>query len=195
MNYLAHFILSQGKPDLVVGNFLGDFVKGNKHLLLPEKIKNGVLLHRFIDHYTDTSELNQSTRDKLRPICGKYGGVAMDLIHDHCLALTWEDWSEEPLPEFVEWTYRCLSKGKHLMDAKAERVHDAMVSMNWLLNYREASGFENSCKGLARRIPHKSGLERIPNLFEEESDWFIDEFRAFFPHIQGACSEKYANFV
>ncbi|MGB0423439.1 MAG: ACP phosphodiesterase [Flavobacteriales bacterium] len=195
MNYLAHFFLSQGKSDIVAGNFLGDFVKGNKHLLLPEEVKNGVLLHRFIDDYTDTSELNQSTRDMLRPHCGKYGGVAMDLIHDRCLAMTWHEWTKEPLETFVDWSYACIEERRYMMNPKAMKTFDAMKSMNWLGNYQHHSGFEKSCKGLARRIPYKSGLEGVPELFKEQSEWFIDEFRAFFPHIQGACSEKYASFV
>lgn len=195
MNYLAHFFLSQGEPDIIVGNFLGDFVKGNKYLLLPEQVKNGVLLHRFIDHFTDTTELNDATRAKLRPQCGKYAGVAMDLIHDHCLALTLKEWSDQDLESFIDWSYQCLQKRSYLMDPKASRTCSAMISMNWLSNYQYAEGFEKSCRGLAKRIPHKSGLEGVPKVFEEHSEWFIDQFRVFFPHIECACSEKYASFV
>ena len=70
---------------LLQATFLEILSKATNTSVLPEEVKNGVLLHRFIDHFTDTTELNQATRDKLRPHCGKYGGVAMDLIHDRLL--------------------------------------------------------------------------------------------------------------
>ncbi|MEO0404681.1 MAG: DUF479 domain-containing protein, partial [Bacteroidota bacterium] len=31
MNFLAHFYLSQSDEKILVGNFLGDFVKGKAH--------------------------------------------------------------------------------------------------------------------------------------------------------------------
>ena len=53
MNYLGHFILSHPNQELVTGNFIGDFVKGNDYLNYPEGISRGIKMHRFIDEYTD----------------------------------------------------------------------------------------------------------------------------------------------
>ncbi|WP_265234912.1 hypothetical protein [Lyngbya sp. CCAP 1446/10] len=41
MNYLAHLFLSDGTPASLIGNLLGDFVKGSAVNLYSEDIRNG----------------------------------------------------------------------------------------------------------------------------------------------------------
>ncbi|MDP4587338.1 MAG: ACP phosphodiesterase [Flavobacteriales bacterium] len=195
MNYLAHFYLSQNNPGVVVGNLLGDFIKGRHFEYFPKPIYNGIVLHRFIDDYTDHFPANEATKELLRPITGKFAGVAMDLIHDHCLGLTWPVWSEQSLPEFVSWVHQSLEAQVEYLTPEAKNLLQAMIKYQWLLRYSTFEGLENSCFGLARRIKHDSGLENVPSLFKENKVFFLTEFERFFPHIVNACSEKYANFV
>ena len=54
MNYLAHIYLSGANRKVAVGNFIGDFVKGNSYDIYPLSFQKGILLHREIDHFTDT---------------------------------------------------------------------------------------------------------------------------------------------
>ena len=49
MNYLGHALLSGDDENLLTGNFIGDFVKGNSWQNFPEGIGRGVLLHRAIE--------------------------------------------------------------------------------------------------------------------------------------------------
>ncbi len=50
MNYLAHLYLSGENPEIRFGNFIGDAIKRNQFLQLPENISAGVLLHRKMTH-------------------------------------------------------------------------------------------------------------------------------------------------
>ena len=53
MNFLAHIYLS-GNNDLIkIGNFMADGIRGKDYLKFPEQVKNGILLHRQIDTFTD----------------------------------------------------------------------------------------------------------------------------------------------
>ena len=63
MNFLAHIYLSNDHPKIMVGNFIGDFVKG-KHFsdLFEPEIVRGIELHRVIDEYTDRHEIVRQTR-------------------------------------------------------------------------------------------------------------------------------------
>lgn len=195
MNYLAHFYLSQKNPGVVVGNLLGDFVKGRHFEHYPQDVYRGIVLHRFIDDFTDHFPGNAPTKQRLRPVTGKFAGVAMDLIHDHCLALTWPVWSEQALPDFVEWVHAAIEKEKDQLSPDAQLLVNAMKKYQWLLRYATFEGLENACYGLSKRIPHQTGLENVPRLFEEHKVFFLTEFERFFPEIVRACSEKYANFV
>ena len=50
---MAHLFLSGDDDDIKIGNYLGDFVKGNQLDKYPKGIRDGILLHRKIDHFTD----------------------------------------------------------------------------------------------------------------------------------------------
>ena len=49
MNYLAHILLSGTSPDVMIGNFIADSIKGSKYNSYPLQIQKGILLHRQID--------------------------------------------------------------------------------------------------------------------------------------------------
>jgi acyl carrier protein phosphodiesterase len=49
MNYLAHATLSFKNDEILTGNMISDFVKGNKKMLYPAIIQKGIMLHRMID--------------------------------------------------------------------------------------------------------------------------------------------------
>ena len=65
MNFLGHFYLSQHDPELLVGNFIADYVKGKRYLDYPPKISEGIMMHRQIDHFTDTHEMVKKGRKRL----------------------------------------------------------------------------------------------------------------------------------
>ena len=55
MNFLAHIYLSDDHPKIMVGNFIGDFVKGkNFREQFEPDIARGIELHRIIDVFTDS---------------------------------------------------------------------------------------------------------------------------------------------
>ncbi|GIS88192.1 MAG: hypothetical protein CM1200mP18_09020 [Gammaproteobacteria bacterium] len=51
MNYLAHLYLSGDIEDLVIGNFIGDAVRGDQYKRLKPAVQAGVRLHREIDRF------------------------------------------------------------------------------------------------------------------------------------------------
>ena len=51
MNFLFHMLLSGTDDQILVGNFMGDFVKGPLLERFPERIRRGITLHRRIDSF------------------------------------------------------------------------------------------------------------------------------------------------
>lgn len=49
MNVLAHIYLSGDSEKIIIGNYIGDYVKGRDYLKYPEAIRKGIILHRHID--------------------------------------------------------------------------------------------------------------------------------------------------
>ena len=86
MNFLAHAVLSFENPELMVGNFIADFVKGNDYLQYQDPVKRGILLHRDIDQFTDQHPTVRLSKSRLYDAFGHYAGVIVDMYYDHFLA-------------------------------------------------------------------------------------------------------------
>ena len=65
MNFLAHIYLSGGDEKTIIGNFIGDFVKGNQILNFEKEVMNGILLHREIDRFTDDHPIVLESKKRL----------------------------------------------------------------------------------------------------------------------------------
>ena len=63
MNFLAHAHLSGNNKQILIGNFIADSVKGKDFSNFPEGIKQGIILHRQIDTYTDSHRVFKRSLD------------------------------------------------------------------------------------------------------------------------------------
>ncbi len=122
MNYLAHLYLSGDKPDIILGNFLGDSLKGKEYLCYNKTVQRGVFLHRFIDSFTDKHQLIRNGTERLRPGYRKYAGVVVDILYDHFLAVNWEKYHYISLSEFADQMHEVLSNYYFKMPPKAQQL-------------------------------------------------------------------------
>ena len=93
MNFRAHIYLSGENEPLKIGNFIADSIRGNSYLDYPEDLKNGILLHRYIDTFTDAHPIYRKSKHRLHEKYGHYSGVIMDIVYDHFLAKNWNKYS------------------------------------------------------------------------------------------------------
>ena len=115
MNYLAHLYLSGKSEKILVGNFIGDFVKGNRYRNYPDGIAKGILLHRHIDSFTDQHINHREGKLPFKKEFGHYSGIVVDFVYDHFLAKNWNQYSEISLHWFAKWSHSVLlSHFKHL---------------------------------------------------------------------------------
>ena len=68
MNHLCHIFLSQGDPELLIGNFIGDMVLPGERRLLGPGIQKGIDLHYFIDKTVDQHPVYKSGIEILRSV-------------------------------------------------------------------------------------------------------------------------------
>ena len=88
MNYLAHLVLSGKNEEVLFGNFIADAIKGKSYLTWSKNIQKGVLLHRFIDHFTDTNSHYLAGKRRFYEKFPKMGGVINDILYDYLLWLS-----------------------------------------------------------------------------------------------------------
>jgi len=194
MNFLAHLYLSGGDPKIMVGNFLGDFVRGRNLLERYDKnIALGIELHRVIDAFTDNHELVHASKRRLRDKYRHYSGVIVDIFYDHFLAKNWNDYHEEPLPDFAENAYAIIKQHTTILPEDAHYMLPYMIKGNWLVNYAKIEGIEHALSGMARRTKFDSKMDQsVVDLREHYVD-FKSEFEKFFPELKNLAETFIAN--
>lgn len=187
MNYLAHMYLAGDSGELVVGNMLGDFVKGRIGDEFPPGVAEGIRTHRKIDAFTDSHERVISSKRLVSRERRRFSGIIVDLAFDHVLALNWGDYSELPLGDFIQRTYGLLAANAGLMPPRPREVLRFMIEEDWLGSYRELEGIGRALDRIAVRIERKfergSGLAGAAEEVARNYGALEENFRAFFPEL------------
>src|SRR5688572_17665473 len=185
MNFLAHLYLSGENPKIMLGNFIGDFVKGRSALAQfdPDIIK-GIELHRAIDEFTDSHAVVTESKNRLRPKYRHYSGVIVDIFYDHFLARQWSSYHPDLLPDFADKAYEVIQSHDAVLPEEVKFMMPYMIKGNWLVNYARVEGIERALSGMARRTRFESKMEQSTQDLVEYYDLFSSEFAAFFPDLQ-----------
>ncbi|MDG1276813.1 MAG: ACP phosphodiesterase [Algoriphagus sp.] len=190
MNYLAHAYLSFGQEEILVGNFIADFVKGKVMLDYPQSIRNGILLHREIDRFTDSHPLVRAGQSYLRPKFGHYSTVITDIFFDYFLGKNWRKFSDQPLENFIEETFQILERHSEQFPERFSKMFYWMRKDNWLLHYATLEGIQKSLTGLSNRTSFDSKMELAHlTLIERESEFELIFF-AFFKDLETFTQSK-----
>lgn len=183
MNYLAHLYLSQNTGELMIGNFIGDAVKGNALEDLSPGRKAGVVLHRKIDTYTDQHPVTQETNAILRPYFRKYAGVVSDVFYDHFLAINWSEYHDTPLDEYTAGIYRFLGQHAESFPFKSQQFFQYIQAGQVLESYATISGISRVMLGMSRRASFVSDMEKAGGVLEKHYEALEADFRKFFPDL------------
>lgn len=167
MNYLAHAFLSFGDAAILTGNLIGDHVKGKLALNnYPDKIREGIELHRKIDSFTDDHPASKRAKLWFRQDYGLYAGAIIDSLYDHFLANDPKHFSsEKSLFDFSQTTYGQLEQHVVYFPETFAQYFPYMKNQNWLYNYRTLQGTQRSLNGLHRRAKYMPPVEKAYQLF------------------------------
>ncbi|MEL7221718.1 MAG: ACP phosphodiesterase [Bacteroidota bacterium] len=183
MNFLAHLLLSCEEEELMIGNFLGDFIKNRELPSFSPAIQRGVRLHRLIDTYTDNHPVVRQGIHRLHKRHGKYAGVVIDILYDYILANNWTDYGPGTLKNFTQSTYRVLEKHLPAMPERLHTVVPRMINDNWLVRYGETDGVAYTFSRLKRRVSKPEYLENVLLSLQENEALLTEEFTQFFPDV------------
>lgn len=182
MNYLAHLFLSGSDEQTMVGNFIGDYVKGNTWNKFPENIKRGILMHRLIDSFTDAHPKFREAKTFFRDEFGLYSGIVIDLIYDHYLAKNWNKYSDLTLRTFAKRSHAVLLQNFMYLPVRVQSFLPFLIQHRRLESYASVNGIVQTLKIMSNysSLPAKSDfvLETIQtnnNYFEVNFSEFIDD--------------------
>ena len=190
MNFLAHLYLSGDDRHTMVGNFMGDFVRGrNLHEQFEPRIVKGIELHRAIDEFTDKHPVVSQSKIRLRPKYRHYAPVIVDVFYDHFLARNWNTYHTQDLLQYAHQAYQTLREFDDILPDRLKQMLPYMINGNWLLNYAQVEGIQRALTGMARRTPFDSKMDESVNDLRQHYAEFKAEFESFFPELVQFCEE------
>lgn len=177
MNHLAHLYLSSDNEEEMVGQFIADAVKGNDFNLYSPDIRKGILLHRWVDSFTDTHDLVKELRAAYRPNLGLYSGVLIDLVFDHYLAKDFHIHAGRELEEFQQFTFGVLNKHEESFPDKMKNYFFHMKDKEFMMKYAHPVGMAVIVRQMGNRIPRGESLLAAGDFFED----YVEMASAYFP--------------
>ena len=195
MNYLAHIYLSGDSEDIVLGNFIGDFVKGNRHQRYPEQVAYGILLHRHIDSFTDQHEAVKECIRLLRPGYGKYAGIVADVFFDHFLAHNWNDYSVYTLRSFAKNAHAIFLSNFVLLPMRVKQFLPFLIHHRGLGSDASRGSLLAVLDIMSKRTSLPSNSEWAMQMLNDEYAQFEAHFRRFFPELINYVESDYGVMI
>lgn len=183
MNHLAHCYLSFGDEDLLLGNFIGDFVKGNDWKDYPERVQRGILLHRAIDSFTDNHPLTDRSVSRIRLYARRYAPPFVDILYDHLLTIHWAKHTDQGFQEFAEKTYLQLQNRASEMPGFLQERLPNMIAGEFLHGYTHREGLDWVLNRFSTRLSGQFDIQALSNAFFDQIAGFSEDFNGFFPDL------------
>lgn len=183
MNYLAHLFLADVADEILVGSLLGDFVKGRLEGSYTPLIRQGIVLHRRTDSFTDTHPRVGTSRNRISPLRRRLAGIIVDLGYDHFLARHWDRYSKIPLAEFTAHAYAVLLRYQSVYPPRLRQMLPHMVEQDWLGGYGELSKLGQTFYGMSRRLRRPNHLAGAEAEISANYGALEQDFRTFFPDV------------
>jgi len=190
MNFLAHIYLSGNNKAVTIGNFIADGIRGKDYKMYPKDIQTGILLHREIDTFTDAHKTVRISTKRLHKNYSHYSGVIVDILYDHFLAKNWQNYSEIPLSDYINYFYDSLEDYFEILPQRIKQMMPYMITDNWLLSYASIEGISKVLEGMNRRTKNKSKMNLAINELQRFYNEFEIEFTHFFEELIIFSSEK-----
>lgn len=183
MNFLAHSMFARRQPEIIVGQFCGDFVRGGKLDRFPEQVRTGIRLHREIDSFTDQHPVNLEARRLFQSPYRRFAGVLTDVVYDHYLARSWVSYSDRPLRDHVDEVYEALLEHFELLPLNLQRFARMLIDQDVLASYQSFDAVEQALSRISRRSVRFHLLEDAGAVVEALDSELSGYFSQFYPDL------------
>ncbi len=188
MNFLAHLHIAHVCHSDMLGNLLGDFVKGSPNERYPAPLWQGIGLHRFVDSYTDSHPLMEQCKPLFKNGTRRYALIALDMCWDHCLACKWRDYYPDSIAAFSQYARQRVEQSwVDDLPAGYLRLHDHMWDGGWLASYADFANIEYALQNMARRSPRMAPLAQTSQYMRQNLAFLNGIFDELYPDVLQAC--------
>ncbi|QEM68350.1 DUF479 domain-containing protein [Geobacter sp. FeAm09] len=183
MNFLFHLYLSGDDPELLTGNFMGDFVKGRVGEGYPPGIASGILLHRRIDSFAQQQLYFRRSYGRIAPQYRMWRGIFVDLFYDHFLSAGWEEWTDEPLASYLARVRKMVEGHRTWLPERLQGLLPVIFE-ELLPSYCEIEGIGLALERMSRRVTRDNPLAGGERELRRNYSGLRDDFRCFLPAVR-----------
>lgn len=188
MNYVAHIHLAHLTETSLLGNFLGDFVKGNDLAHLPPAIEQGVRLHRAVDTFTDQHALVKKLKKSFPRDIRRMSGVVIDIYFDHLLCRDWPLYNDASLARVLSSFYRSLANTKLVLPGRFAQVKKGLLSYRWLHDYTQREAAHRAFYQIEKRLDKRIVFaDAAVDFVYDHEHLFQNAFGEFYPELISYC--------
>ena len=189
MNYLMHLYLSGDNPETLVGNMMGDFVKGRLDERYPPGIRRGIELHRRIDSFAAGNPCFIRSKRRIDPSFRHYRGVLVDVFYDHFLARFWDEYREKPYRDYIRECFALLVVYEKVLPERLRSLLPRIFSADWLLSYPHREGVASVLERMSKRVSRPNPLAEGIGELSLHYGQLLGDFRQFLPGISDYVRE------
>jgi acyl carrier protein phosphodiesterase len=191
MNFLAHLYLSGESEGLKTGNFIGDYVKGRKFEHYQGEIRQGILLHRAIDNFTDNNPYFQEAKQFFHPYYKRYSGIVADVAFDHFLAFNWNSYSVYTLRDYTRNAHAILLSNYLRLPFRVQQFLPVIIRNRRLESYATLEGFEKALAIMANYTSLPAMSHHAVMVVEENRENLQSLFTAFMKEVLQFVEEEH----
>ncbi len=172
---------------------MGDFVKGPVPDFFPEKIQQGLRLHRRIDSLAHTSRYTRQSRQRLQEKYGHGRGIIVDIFYDHFLAVNWAKYSETSLEKYAASVYNLLKKNHAQLPEGLQQIAPRMSEYNWLVSYQYHDVVGKALQRIAQRLSRPLPLHEATDDLKQHKELFLADFYCFMDEASELVKQERGN--
>lgn len=172
---------------MLIGGFLGDYVKGRLNGQFDAQVERGIRLHRAIDQFTDQHDIVRRSQQRFDPRFRRYAGIMTDIIYDHLLAKRFSHYTANDLGAFSTRVLQTLVDHDHLLTEPAATTARRMYQLNSLAGYNKEDFVERSLVYISQRLTRANPLDEAYAECQQHLVDLGDDLSEFYPVLTDYC--------
>jgi acyl carrier protein phosphodiesterase len=200
MNFLAHCGLAEDaarawqvepheRRGLLAGAVIGDFVKGPIPTAWPRALQAGARLHRKVDALSNVHPGIRQNCNRYPDHLRRFAPIFVDMLADHTLALSWQEYYEVPAQHFSIECYAAIAAYQQYLTPAAATFFDYMRDVDLLANYDHWPHIARGLKSVLRRLNKPDWFAQVEHASLAIVTDSHNDFHGYYPELQAAWLE------